>query len=68
MNGKRQPENDPRLTETETAQARSTIPRLSDRLCGSSCGCTPGSAFGLLTGLGIAVLRFIPRTKRRDRR
>jgi hypothetical protein len=39
-----------------------------DRLCGSSCGCTPGSAFGLLTGLGIVVLRFIPRTKRRDRR
>jgi hypothetical protein len=45
-----------------------TDPGLPDRLCGPGCGCTSGSPFALLTGLGIAVLRFLPRTKWRDRR
>jgi hypothetical protein len=33
------------------------------RACGASCGCTPGSAFGMLTGLGLLALRLLPRPR-----
>jgi len=31
--------------------------------CGATCGCTPGSAFGLLIGLGLIALRLLPRPR-----
>jgi hypothetical protein len=32
--------------------------------CGTDCGCTPGSAFGLITGFGLLLMRFASRRGR----
>jgi hypothetical protein len=50
------------MTDTVTVNIQVDHCR-NGRACGISCGCTPGSAFALITLLGLIALRLLPRPR-----
>jgi len=56
-------EDEEAVSDTITVNIRVDHCR-NGRACGTSCGCTPGSAFGLITGLGLVALWLLPRPRR----